>query len=136
MKRKKPDSLNVARFNPSSTHPLRAVQAWQILIGCAFNRQTITYGSLATLMYERKAAGVLAQVLGHVAFYCQEHHLPALTTIVVGQTRGTPGQSIPVDAKELDLEREAVYGFRGQWFDIVPPTPDQFRECYVKGIGR
>jgi hypothetical protein len=124
-------TLKVKRFNPTSAHPVRALQAWQVLIGCAFNRQTVTYGDLAKLMYGKKAAGVLAQVLGHVAFFCQEHRLPALTAIVVGHKRGTPGHSIPLNAEQLDSEREAVYAFGGQWFDIVPPTPDEFSAAYA-----
>ncbi len=37
------------RFNPSSKHPARAVQAWQILVSAAMNRQTLTYKRLARL---------------------------------------------------------------------------------------
>ena len=46
-------------FNPSSVHPDRAVQAWQILVGAAMNRQTYTYEILSIKMYEKKAPGVL-----------------------------------------------------------------------------
>jgi hypothetical protein len=53
-------------FNPTAKHPVRAVQAWQILVGKAMNRQTVTYEGLSLLMYRRRAAGVLAQVLGHI----------------------------------------------------------------------
>ena len=42
-------------FNPSSPHPARAVQAWQIIVGIAMNRQTITYEGLSRLMYQKKA---------------------------------------------------------------------------------
>jgi hypothetical protein len=35
------------RFNPSSSHPARAVQCWQILVGKAMNRQTVTYEGLS-----------------------------------------------------------------------------------------
>ena len=78
------------QFNPSSSHPLRALQAWQILIGAAMNRQTLTYLGLSQKMYKKNAQGVLDKILGHVAFYCDDNDLPALTSIVVGKGRGTP----------------------------------------------
>ena len=80
------------KFNPTSKHPERAVQAWQILVGAAMSRQTITYERLSELMYNKKAAGVLDKILGHVAYYCNENGLPPLTSVVVGKGRGTPGE--------------------------------------------
>jgi hypothetical protein len=65
-------------FNPSSNHPARAVQAWQILVSTAMNRQTLTYKLLAKLMYHRDAQGVLDKILGHIAFYCIDHDQPRL----------------------------------------------------------
>lgn len=110
----------MARFNPTSKHPARAVQAWIILVGAAMNRQTLTYLGLSQLMYRRNAAGVLDKVLGHVAFYCIEKGLPPLTAIVVGKGRGTPGQDIPLEMASLDGARERVYAY--DWFDQYPPT--------------
>ncbi len=116
------------RFNPSSTYPERAVQAWQILIGAAMNRQTYTYERLSRLMYQRDAAGVLAGILGHIAFYCNDHHLPPLTSIVVGKGRGTPGHDIPIDLTQTDSERERVY--ETDWYDIYPPSAEELSVAY------
>jgi hypothetical protein len=110
------------QFNPSSKHPVRALQAWIILAGAAMNRQTLTYEGLSVLMYRRKAAGVLDKILGHVAFYCIEQGLPPLTSIVVGKGRGTPGQDIPLEATALDGARERVYAY--DWYDEYPPTAE------------
>ena len=107
------------KFNPTSKNPARAVQAWQILIGKAMNRQTVTYEGLSHLMYQKKAAGVLDKILGHIAFYCQDNGLPPLTAIVVGKGRGTPGEDIPVDPATFDKEREKVYNH--DWYDVYPP---------------
>jgi hypothetical protein len=96
----------VKKFNPSSNHPDRALQAWQILIAAAMNRQTLTYKGLSQLMYRKDAAGVLDKILGHIAFFCSDNKLPALTSIVVGKGRGTPGADIPVNPKVMDRERE------------------------------
>jgi hypothetical protein len=103
-------------FNPSATRPERAVQAWQILIGLAKHRQTITYASLARLMYRRRAPGVLSQTLDLIARYCKANRLPQLNTIVVGKGRGTPGDEIPLDPSKVDATREKVY--QRDWYDI------------------
>jgi hypothetical protein len=51
-------------FNPSSKHKDRAVQAWQILVGAAMNRQTYTYEILSIKMYGKKRLGFLTKFLG------------------------------------------------------------------------
>lgn len=110
-------------FNPSSPHPDRAIQAWQILVGKAMSRQTVTYLRLSQLMYKKNASGVLDKILGHIAFYCIDNKLPALTSIVVGKGRGTPGTDIPLDMSQLDALREKVYEY--DWFNIYPPEKEQ-----------
>lgn len=109
-------------FNPTSKHKARAVQAWFILVGAAMNRQTLTYEGLSLLMYRRKAAGVLDRILDHIAFYCIDHDLPPLTSIVVGKKRGAPGGDIPIDLNHIDTERERVY--TTDWYNIYPPSED------------
>ena len=120
------------KFNPSSTHPDRAVQAWQILVGAAMSRQTLTYKGLGELMYHRQAQGVLDKILGHIAFYCIDQKLPPLTSIVVGLGRGTPGKDIPMDLALRDKERERVYAC--DWYDIYPPGGDAMHKSYLRHI--
>ena len=115
-------------FNPTSPHPARAVQAWQILVGKAMNRQTITYLELSQLMYHKDAAGVLDQILGHIAFYCIDNELPPLTSIVVGKGRGTPGEDIPVDVSQIDTQREKVY--ECDWYDVYPPSKSDLKSVF------
>lgn len=115
-------------FNPTSTHPDRAVQAWQILVGKAMSRQTVTYLNLSRLMYQKDAQGVLDKILGHIAFYCIDNQLPALTSIVVRKGRGTPGSDIPLDISQIDAEREKVYEY--DWFNVYPPTKDDLLASY------
>jgi hypothetical protein len=105
------------------------VQCWQILVGKAMNRQTVTYEGLSELMYRRHAAGVLSKILGHVAFYCIEQKLPALTAIVVGKGGGVPGDDIPLAPAQVDSEREAVYRF--DWFDVYPPSADELAAAFA-----
>ena len=117
--------MPIQRYNPSSSHPDRAAQAWIVLVAAAMNRQTLTYLGLSQLMYRRKAQGVLDKILDQVAVFCNEHELPKLTTLVVGKSRGTPDRGIPVDRSRLDELREEVYAF--DWFDVRPPTPEELR---------
>ena len=92
------------------------------------NRQTLTYLGLSQLMYQRKAQGVLDKVLGHIAYFCNDNGLPALTAIVVGKGRGTPGRDIPADRTRMDEIREEVYA--EDWYDVVPPTPEQLKAAF------
>lgn len=120
--------MNMKTFNPSSSHPARSVQAWQILVSMAMNRQTTTYEGLSLLMYKKKAQGVLDRILGHIAYYCIDNDLPALTSIVVGKGRGTPGIDIPVDLSTIDAQREKVYAF--DWYNIYPPTENELKAAF------
>ena len=118
------------KFNPSSPHPNRAVQAWQILASAAMSRQTLTYQGLSNLMYKKDAAGVLDSILGHISYYCIENELPHLAAIVVGKGRGTPGEDIPTDLETIDKKREKVYEY--DWFDVYPPSSDELAESYQR----
>jgi hypothetical protein len=93
------------------------------------NRQTLTYKGLARLMYRRDAQGVLDKILGHIACYCIDHKLAPLTSIVVGQGRGTPGHDIPMDLSKRDKERENVYAT--DWYDIYPPSAEELHASYM-----
>ena len=94
------------------------------------SRQTITYERLSELMYNKKAAGVLDKILGHVAYYCNENGLPPLTSVVVGKGRGTPGEDIPMNLQEFDARREDVYAF--DWYDVHPPAAADLKEAYER----
>lgn len=110
-------------FNPRASRPERALQAWQILISLAANRQTITYEKLGDAMFGRRAAGVLAQTLDLIARHCKAHGFPPLTAVVVGTGRGTPGTGIPTGIANIDRDRETVYECK--WFTYFPPTLEQ-----------
>jgi hypothetical protein len=101
------------------------VQAWQILVGKAMNRQTVTYQDLSILMFEKDVPWVLAKILGNIAYFCIDNRLPQLNTVVVRTTSGTPGEAIPIDPATIDQEREKVYGYK-RWYDIYPPTAEEF----------
>jgi hypothetical protein len=119
-------------FESPSTHPARAVQAWQILIGKAMNRQLLTYEGLSLLMYEKEAAGVLDEILGHIAFYCHDNSLPPLTVLVVNKHSGRPGAGIPIDPATIDERREEVY--RYNWFKPYPPSERELADAHQRHV--
>lgn len=113
------------RFSEIKTQPTRALQIWQILIGKAHNRQTMTYGELADLL-GFKGAGILGGMLAPIMFYCEKHGLPPLSSLVVNQETGLPGEGL-TSPSNLHAEREAVY--RYDWYGLYPPTPEEFMEA-------
>jgi hypothetical protein len=98
------------------TRSERAMQVWQILVGVAHNRQTLTYGQVAEHL-EFEGAGVLAQILGCIMSYCKAKGLPPLTCLVVNQTTGLPGAGLTT-VENLPTDREAVYN--QNWFALHP----------------
>lgn len=94
------------------------------------NRQTVTYEILSEQMYRKKAQGVLAAVLGHIAFYCEDNDLPPLNAIVVGKQPGRPGRGYPTDPIKVDEERERVY--RYDWYNVYPPTEADLSIAFEK----
>ena len=118
-----------SRFDDSPTQEHRGLQIWLILVGKAANRQTVTYGQLAEIM-GFKGAGILAPMLGHVMFYCQQNELPPLTVLVVNQDTGLPGEGLI--GAELNADREKVFRFR--WYDLRPPAPEELASAYRRGM--
>ncbi|MBT4484087.1 MAG: hypothetical protein HOC71_10480 [Candidatus Latescibacteria bacterium] len=107
---------------------IRALQAWQFLIGKANDRQTLRYGDLANLMgYTDNRP--LSSILGHIMYFCNQKGLPPLTIIVVNKD-GTPGEGFSDAAPdEFHKKREEVFLF--DWFGVMPPTIQEFRKAWV-----
>ncbi|MFZ5488258.1 MAG: hypothetical protein ACOY44_00520 [Pseudomonadota bacterium] len=104
------------------TRSERAMQVWQILVGAAHNRQTLTYGHLATHL-EFEGAGVFAHILGCIMKYCKDNKLPPLTCLVVNQTSGLPGDGLTT-VENLPTDREAVY--KQNWYALYPVQISDF----------
>ena len=116
-------------FDDIRTSSARALQIYQILLGLAHNRQTTTYGKLAEIL-GFDGAGVFAVPLGHIMYWCAENELPPLTSLVVKQDTGLPGDGLtsPVD---LHGEREQVFEY--PWFKLYPPSPEELKAAFDRG---
>ncbi|WP_022669153.1 hypothetical protein [Desulfospira joergensenii] len=106
---------------------VRALQAWQYLIGKASNRQISRYKKLTELMEYNGDNRPVRLALGCIMFYCQQNDLPALTVIVVNK-EGVPGKGFTaVPPSEIPKEREKVFSY--QWYKLMPPTVEDFVEA-------
>ena len=118
------DVTNQAETGEKSA--VRALQAWQYLIGKASNRQIVQYEELRQLM-GYPTSNPLSSILGCIMFYCQHNDLPPLTIIVVNKS-GIPGEGFTAEEMEnYHQRREDVFNFA--WFKIVPPTISEFRQA-------
>lgn len=114
-------------FSRLNTNEFRALQIYQILIGLAHNRQTLTYLGLASLIGYR-GAGVFAQKLTPIMLWCQKNGLPPLTVLIVKGNAGQPGVGLTT-LVDLNRDREAVY--KQNWYDVVPPTVEELSAAAV-----
>ena len=120
----------VKRFDEVKTRDARALQIWQILIGCPHNRQIISYETLGgTLGF--KGFGVMGHFLDPLMCYCAQQGLPPLTVLVVGKYSGTPGDGLALKSSPAE-ERERVYDY--PWYSIYPPTEAELATAIAKGM--
>ena len=112
------------------TRSEQAVQVWQVLIGAAFYRQTLTY----TLLADRvgREAGALTVPLGMINRYCSMKQLPPLAVLVVRSDAGTPADDLSWTT-DVDFAREAVYQL--EWFKLKPPSANDFALVENMGFG-
>jgi putative restriction endonuclease len=121
----------IKKFDEDPSDELRAFQIWLILIGKAFNRQIVTYKILGKMLGFR-GYGVFAGILDHIRIYCILNHLPPLTALVVNQITGLPGKGLGLSDKDLNAAREKIYNY--DWYNIIPPTPEQLMKERKIGI--
>jgi len=117
----------VSGANTGKKSVIRAVQAWQYLIAKATNRQLVRYDELAALMsYSDNRP--LSHILNYIMVYCAQNDLPPLTGIVVNKD-GTPGPGF-TEVSRLDLDRKREEVFSIKWFEIAPPSIQEFENAY------
>ena len=116
----------VNNANIGDKSPIRALQAWQYLIGKAANRQLVKYDELKELMgYSDNRP--LGSILGCIMFYCEQNRIPPLTLIVVNKSGNPGGGFTAEELKNYPKRREAVFDF--SWYEMIPPTIDEFQQA-------
>jgi putative restriction endonuclease len=101
------------------TRPERATQIWQVLVGAARSRQTLTYSMVADLI--GMGAGTLSQSLDLIMRFCARNQLPPLTILVVNQDTGRPSSGLTT-LEELNRDRERV--FNHPWLRMLSPREE------------
>ena len=109
------------RFSKGMSQSERAVQAWNILIGKAENRQTLNYGELSKLM--NYGSNHLGGVLYHLKAYCEQNDLPRLSYLVVNKEKGQPGG---IEKSSFE-EQESIFNI--DWYEIITPTAKEFKDA-------
>jgi hypothetical protein len=119
----------VDRIEDRSHIPERALQAYSVLVGLAWNRQTVTYGDLSRhQMLNYGTGGILDRPLGCIMGWCFEGGLEPLTVLVVRDDTGVPGIGLTTVADgNWPAAQQRVFAFN--WFSILPPTLDELREA-------
>jgi hypothetical protein len=111
------------RFEDNSHIRTRALQAYLVLIGLAWHRQTITYGQLSQNQMEKYGhGGILAGPLNCIMGWCHESGLPPLTALVVNEQTGLPGEGL-YTASDYPATQQQVFEFN--WYSLFPPSPDE-----------
>jgi hypothetical protein len=101
----------------------RAIQIWQVLIGLAHNRQTITDEKLAELIGMQDKFNELIEPFKLIINYCRLNELPPLTYLVVQKDIDIPGQSTRF-IMDYDRDREDVFDFG--WYNLKPIDKNVF----------
>ena len=102
----------------------RAAQIWPLLTICASRRHTLTYDLIGRLIgVPRKGLG---QLLEPIQSYCIIHRLAPLTSLVVSDTSGLPGEGF-IGASDVSGAQAKVYTF--DWLGISPPDPSLLEEA-------
>ncbi len=105
----------------------RAMQVWSLLVFCAHRREVVTYGLLARLTGLPRNG--LGKVLEPIQSFCILKQLPPLTSLVVEEGTGRPGDGF-VASRDLAGAQSDTYAF--PWLDRSFPTPDDLREAVAE----
>jgi hypothetical protein len=115
----------VKKFEDCAGREHCAVQAWQILVSLAHNRQTATYEQMSQIM-EYGTGHNVKYALDPIFWFCEENELPPLTALVVLKRDGVPGNAF-VEAYP-DFPRVQAKVFNYPWYELYPPTAEQYAE--------
>lgn len=109
----------------------RAQQLWSLLGLAASNRQILSYGIVA------KLTGVpppsVGDFLRPIQQYCIENDLPALTSIVVQEESGIPGEGF-IAAEDVPAAQAEV--FQHSWLETPAPSAEQLFDSYSRAPDR
>ncbi|MDJ0720020.1 MAG: hypothetical protein QNJ04_00215 [Desulfobacterales bacterium] len=101
-----------------------AVAVWSVLSLAAMNRQILTYSCLARLIGVPRSN--LGRLLEPIQSYCILSNLPPLTSIVVEERTGRPGDGFIAAS---DLPQAQADTLSHDWLQQAVPHPHDFRKA-------
>jgi len=114
----------------------RAAQLWPLLITSARNQKLLSYDTV------RHSTGLATPAIGPIGlgpifYYCVEEDLPWLTSIVIQEGSGIPGNGFMDQAREtygpdVNIHQLQSRVFVYDWFKRPAPTPDDFERAANK----
>src|SRR5262249_17055628 len=105
----------------------RALLLWSMLALAAISRQILTYDLVARLTgVERPSIG---DFLRPIQQYCTEQGLPPLTSLVVSEQTGLPGEGFIAAA---DVPAAQMRVFVHPWLDTLAPSTTQLEQAYER----
>jgi hypothetical protein len=104
------------------TREARAAQLWPLLAFAATHRQVLSYELVARLLGVPRPA--LGGFLAPSQDFCIRKGLPALTSLVVSETNGLPGEGFVAAA---DTPKAHADVFTHDWLATSSPGPDDLR---------
>lgn len=113
------------------TRAQRAQQLWSVLVLAAGSRQILTYDLVARIIGGMRPA--IGDWLRPIQQYCSENGLPALTSIVVSEQTGLPGDGF-IAAADVPAAQVAVHGF--DWLSRNAPSVDDLDAAYSRAPDR
>ena len=109
------------------TREQRSQQLWSLLALAATNRQILTYDMVARL------TGVVRPSIGDflrpIQQYCTEKNLPPLTSLVVSEETGLPGEGFIAAA---DVPAAQMLVFQHSWLGTSVPNIEQLEDAYSR----
>lgn len=102
----------------------RAAQIWPLLAFCATHRQILNYDLLSRLIGVPRPG--LGQLLEPIQSYCILNDLPPLTSLVVSEKSGLPGEGF-IGASDVPEAQARVFSF--SWIADKVPTPEQLEHA-------
>jgi hypothetical protein len=113
------------------TRAERVQQLWGLLALAAMSRQVLTYGIVARLTGIMRAG--IGDLLQPIQQYCTENDLPPLTSLVVSEQTGVPGEGFIAAA---DVPAAQMRVFQHPWMDVAVPTAEKFEAAYARAPDR
>ena len=102
----------------------RAAQIWAVLALCARQRQVLSYDILARMIGVPRPG--LGQLLEPIQSYCILNRLPALSSLVVSEKTGLPGEGF-IAASDVPAAQAAT--FVKDWLAEQVPTDEDLEHA-------